>query len=562
MRNRIVVWGRNAQEARVLIALELLAEQNIVKIQTFTEKDVSDEVYKAFMDKWRKSEEAELPEPHKVYARELSVTEGLLPEELKVEESDTINRAQTEWHYLVLSEKLKAAYQSELAEIGDRIERTDKYDSNLWGQLKSFWEKVQGQLRDKTLLRDHGNNLRKDVDGLFTKMKALRDKVNEEVKEKSAEAVSEFAGALEDLEKRTDQGTHLRKVFDDLRKLQSKFHNTTFSRDDRKLIYDRIDKAFKKVKAKRNGGNEGGQRAASALGRTQARYDGLLKAIEKMERSIERDKKDLQFEHRRIERTDGQLEAQIRQAKIKMIQSRIDSKGEKLADMAKTQTELEQRMEREKKKMAKEEKRQAEREAAEAVKAKIAAEAAAAKTELSDEEKAKLKAAAAAIKAGKQKPAKKTEAKSTESSLIAAAVAVSEIVSGETEVTATTETNVVVPPAEVIAAAAETPVVTVPEAPTPPTPAATPKAEATEVPSTDTSAANAETPLAAVENAPEESLLDKASDFLEEAGEQLEDAIEDAIDTAKAVAQVAGEKLNEMVDEVKEEIREISGEEE
>ncbi|PHI21612.1 hypothetical protein CEQ90_02015 [Lewinellaceae bacterium SD302] len=560
MRNRIVVWGRNAQEERVLIGLELLASQNIVKIETFTEKDVSDEVYKKFMDKWRKSEEVELPDPHKAYARELSVTDGILPEELKVEQSDMINRAQTEWHYLVLSEKLKSAYDAELAEINDRIERADKYDSNLWGQLKSFWEKIQGQLRDKTLMRDHGNRLRKDVDKLFTKMKEMREKVNEEVKEKSAEAVTQFATALEDLEKRTEQGTHLRKVFDDLRKLQSKFHNTTFSRDDRKLVYDRIDKAFKNVKAKRNGGDAGGQRAASALGRTQSRYEGLLKAIEKMERSIGRDKKDLEFEHRRIERTDGQLEAQIRQAKIKMIQSRIDSKGEKLEDMAKTKTQLEDRMKREQKKIEKEEKRKAERAAAEAVKAKIAAEAT--NKEVSPEEKAKLEAAAASIKAGKAKKGNnKQSANGTTTPLIANAVAISEIVGGE----ATTVPTEV--PAKVAAAAAETPVQPAPEDPTPETPAAVETPVAEQDPAADTSAANAETPVEAapvvteVPTKPEESLLEKASDFLEKAGEQIEDVIEDAVDTAKAVAQVAGEKIGDAVEEIKEEIREISEEE-
>lgn len=75
MRNRIVVWGRNAQEERVLIGIELIANQNIVKVQTWEEKKVSDEVYKTFMDKWRKGEDPELPDPHKAYARELSVTD-------------------------------------------------------------------------------------------------------------------------------------------------------------------------------------------------------------------------------------------------------------------------------------------------------------------------------------------------------------------------------------------------------------------------------------------------------------------------------------------------------
>ncbi|MEM9836589.1 MAG: hypothetical protein AAF828_08810 [Bacteroidota bacterium] len=515
MRNRIVVWGRNAQEARVLIAVELMMEQNIVKIDTYAEKDVSDEVYKTFMDKWRKNEETTLPDPNKSWARELSVSENLLPEELKVEQSDMVNRAQTEWHYMVLSAKLRDAYRAELAEIDDRVERANKYDSNTWGQLKTFWEKVQQQLRDKTFLREHGNEIRKEVDGLFDKMKKLRQKLNEEIKEKSAEAVSLFATQLEELEKRTEEGTHLRKVFDDLKKLQSKFHNTTFSRDDRNLVYERIDKAFKAVKEKRSGGKSATQFADNALGRTQARYEGLLKAMEKMERSIGRDEKDLEFEHRRIARTNGQLEAEMRKAKIKMIESRVSSKREKLADMEKTKTMLEGRIEKTKKKLAKEQKKQAERAAAEALKAKHAEEMKAKQAEISTEEAAKLAKAAAEIKESKAKQVKpKQAAEPTGSTIIANAVAVSEIVT-----------------------------TTAPVAPT-------------------TVEASTTTEVAAEEKG----FFEKASDFMEAASEKVADVVEDVVDTAKAVAIVAGDKISEAATEIKEEIqeeiREISGEEE
>lgn len=404
MRNRIVVWGRNAQEERVLIAVELLVERNVVKIETFTEKDVSDEVFKNFMEKWRKNEDTELPEPKKVWARELSVSEGLLPDELKVEQSDMINRAQTEWHYLVLSAKLKEAYRAELAEISDRVERADKYDSNVWGQLKSFWEKIQGQLKDKTLLNEHGTEIRAEVDKVFDAMKKLRDQLTDELKEKSAAAITEFANKLESIEKQIEEGTHLRRAFDELRKIQSAFHNAAFSRDDRKLVYDRIDAAFKKVKGKRGDDNQAA--SSGAMARLTARLTGLEKAMEKMERSIGMDVKDLEFENRRIANASGQLENQIRQAKIKMIESRRDSKQEKLDDMQKTQQMLEANIAKEKTREEKRAKQAAEKTAAEAVKAKIAAEMKAEKAELSDEEKAKLAAAAAAIaEAKKQKKA-------------------------------------------------------------------------------------------------------------------------------------------------------------
>lgn len=431
MRNRIAVWGRDAQEKRVLITIELQVADNIVRIETFPEKVVTDEVYKSFMEKWRKGQEAELPEPDRVIARELSVTGTLLPDDLKGEQTDMIVRAQTEWHFNVLSEKLAQNYRSELAEIEDRIERAGVYSSELWNQAKAFWQKVQSQLQDKTLMREQGNELRKRSDAVFATLKELRQAVNARYEEESAKQKEKFAGLLEELEKRIEEGTHLNKVFQELRELQRKFHGVKFTKDDRDAVYGRIDAAFKSVKEKRGQGKGDDRQATAAVGRNEARYQGLLKAMDRMSKSIGRDKEDLKFERRRIERTDGQLEAQIRQAKIVMIESRISSKQDKLDDMEKTKTMLEGRIEKDKKRAEKQARKQAERQAKEAARAKIAAEMAG--RQLTPEEESKLREAAASIKAGKKqaKTDRKELRQAPPGDLVANFVAFSRVMSGE-----------------------------------------------------------------------------------------------------------------------------------
>lgn len=523
MRNRIAVWGRDAQENRVLLTIELQAAENIVRIQTYPEKIVTDEVYQLFMDKWRKHQEAELPEPDRVIARELSVTEGLLPDDLKAEQTDMILRAQTEWHFHVLSEKLAQTYKSELAEIEDRIERASEYSSDLWNQAKTFWQKVQSQLQDKTLLREQGNDIRKRVDKSFDKLKAMREELNAKYKEESQEQVAKFGELLEDAEKRIGEGTHLNKVFNDLREIQRKFHNVKFTKEDRDSIYQRIDAAFKAVKSKRGQGGGGGN-----VGRTESRLQGLLKAMERMKSGIGRDRKDLEFEHRRIERTDGQLEKQIRQAKVVMIESRITSKQAKLDDMEKTKTMLEKKIVQEKARAEKNAKKAAERAAAEAAKAKIAAEMS--QREVSPEEAAKLKAAAAAIVEGKKKRGGRTKPEDRVEGSLANMVAFSEIVSGEKPKAS--------PIAEKAGEAIATAITTV------------------------GGAANAVTT--------EGGLLDQAGDFITSAFDSVSEVIEDVTDTAKAVAQVATDKLNTAAEKVEETVseavqevkEEFSGEEE
>ena len=96
--------------------------------------------------------------------------------------------------------------------------------------------------------------------------------------------------------------------------------------------------AFKLIKEKRFGPEF--DKESSPVARLDRRYNGLIAAIGKMERSINRDKDELAFQNRKIATTDGQLEAQIRQAKIKMIEGYISSKEQKLGEMMKTKQML------------------------------------------------------------------------------------------------------------------------------------------------------------------------------------------------------------------------------
>ncbi|MBC7885797.1 MAG: hypothetical protein H7X99_09995, partial [Saprospiraceae bacterium] len=144
-----------------------------------------------------------------------------------------------------------------------------------------------------------------------------------------------------------------------------------FTKKDRDDLWNKIDASFKKLKEKR-GGNSGQQN--NELARTEARYNGLIGAIQKMQRSIDFDQKDLDYEAKRVANSDGQLESQLRQAKINMIAERIKSKQEKIDDMHKTKTELESKIEREKRRAVKVEKQVKIDEAKELVKQKIASE--------------------------------------------------------------------------------------------------------------------------------------------------------------------------------------------
>lgn len=362
MKNKIVLWGTDAADERILVALELKIDDNKVMVYTFPEKVATDDFYQQMMDQWRNnSGEVSFPEEHQSMVRELSISEGLLPDEIKVERTDLIQRAQTEWHFVVLSSKLSHAYKSELQDLEDRLSALKDYDKELWANLKQFWSKVQLQMQDRTLLREHADEIRNRTNKAFDQLKALRSKMDDEFRKNSKDNVERFEALLNDVEARIKENKHVTKIFDELKGLQKELRDVAFTRDHRNKLWQRIDSAFKEVKEKRFGNR--GDSGNSPLQRITSRYNGLMNAIDKMEHSIKRDDDDLEFQHRKIDRTDGQLEAQIRKAKIQMIEQRVNSKREKLKEMLATKGELEAKIEKEKDRQAKRE-AQAQKEAA------------------------------------------------------------------------------------------------------------------------------------------------------------------------------------------------------
>ncbi len=413
MKTKLVIWGTNEEDKRVLLALELDPDKNKVNIYSYPDTIATDEFGDKLMAEWRNKNGAVLPEGYSLIERDLSMTEDLLPESLKTERGDLIQRAKTEWAFIVLSSKLNEAYQTELKDIKERIGGLTTYDSDAWNRLKEFWTKVEEQVREKNLFREHASSLKDGVNDLFSKLKELRTALDNEFNKLSNENYARFSSLFDNIEGRIGENKNLQSLFNELKDVQKEYKDTKFTRDHRKAIWDRLDGAFKLIKEKRFGPEF--DKESSPIARLDRRYNGLIAAIGKMERSINRDKDELAFQNKKIATTDGQLEAQIRRAKITMIEGYISSKEEKLGEMMKTKTMLDEKRVSQQKNEARKAEREKHEAAKKAAKDKIAAQISQQQNDIAPDKKSKLANAANAIVAGKvvagAKKEESTEAK-------------------------------------------------------------------------------------------------------------------------------------------------------
>ena len=343
MKSKLVLWGTTEQNDRVLIAMQLRADDNKVDTWLFPEGIASPEFSQKMLTEWRNGATVAFPEGFTHTERELSLADNLAPEGITVERPDFISRAQSEWQFIVLSTKLNQAYKSELAELEDKIAKMSEFSGEVFGALKNFWGKVNNQVKDRNLFREHADELRDSTNNLFEQLKGMRTVVMNEYEDNSKKWFDQLNATLDDVEQRIESGIQrFPELFDKLKHTQAQFRDQKLTRDHSNELWTRIDVLFKNLKEKRFGNdatNEG-----NPTDRMAKRLEGLISAVDKMQNSIDRDREELNFQKKRVASSEGQLEAQIRQAKINMILERVKSKEEKLAEMLATKQDVESKM--------------------------------------------------------------------------------------------------------------------------------------------------------------------------------------------------------------------------
>jgi hypothetical protein len=351
MKTKLVLWGQKGNEEnaeKVLIAVELNANANCVDSWIFAGDSATEELSDQLMNNWRKGEAVAFPEGHEHIRTELSASSSILPEGYSAaEKEDLIKRTQTEWLFIVLSTKLFQTYASELDALQDKVEKMAKYSKEMWEELKTFQTKIQNQVQEQNLFREHTNILRERLNELFGSLKKLREVEDTAFETAANEVFQKMSNLLNQIDEAVEKNSgDWGKWFDKLKALQAELKTAKLTREGRNEIWARIDKAFKEVKDRRFGGsNAQNSNSGNIETRLQRRIEGLKEAIQKMDYSVNRDQKDYDFLFKKLNNSNAtQLEAQLSEVRAKMILERLESKKAKLADMNKTLADLEVRL--------------------------------------------------------------------------------------------------------------------------------------------------------------------------------------------------------------------------
>lgn len=339
MKDNIVFWGANEKDEKILVALRLRAADKKVDIWTFDEKICKKEFVDSMFADWDKLDISSFPKDHVFIERDASSPE-LLPAQIKTstpENADLISRAEREWTVKVLSLRLYEMIRSEVLALKEQVMSLTAYDKGSWDSCKAYWDKIMTNHNDRNLNREQASELREVVNTSFERLKELMADTNKQYEEESQANFFQITKKIDELQADFEKNPNKAKsTFNELRKLQGNMKDLRLNRSAYKDIRSKMNKAFEAVKK---------GMAQSNLGHFEKRVKGLKSAIDKMQKSIDWDRGSIDFQNKRSNSVHaGQLEMQLRDAKIKMINARIESKQAKLDDMTKTLATLEKKL--------------------------------------------------------------------------------------------------------------------------------------------------------------------------------------------------------------------------
>ncbi len=331
MQSRFTALGITNDDRAVLLAYELKEGEFKVDLYIVPRKSLSNEQAEQLEKGWVEGGAFDFPEDALFVNPNLNA-ESILPADIRSDETGKIRIKQNEWAYQLLTAKLWESYLLELDELKKKAEALTQYDRQLFDDAKSFWERVLEHRKERDISQDRLDKIKDDVNSIFEKLKTFRKTESAEFEAASAKVREEVCAKLEGLRNRADSKANYKELLEEFKALQQENRRNRYTKSDDQQVRKIFDSTFQYINEQRN---------SFFSDKTASRIKGLQEVIQKMETSLNRDKKDLEYYNRKTDSSNiKSLELQLLKVKTNMLLETIASKEEKLKDIYATMKKL------------------------------------------------------------------------------------------------------------------------------------------------------------------------------------------------------------------------------
>lgn len=324
MQSRFTANGVTADDKEVVLAYQLKEDEFKVDLYIVPKKSLKGDLLEQLETKWVEGEAFEFPKAT-VFVNPNLNAESILPDDIRSEEAGKIRIKQNEWAYTLLTAKLWESYLSELEILKKKAADLNQYDRQLFDDAKSFWERVLEHRKERDISQEGLDKIKDDVNSIFEKLKTFRKTESAEFETASAKLRDEVLTKLEDLKKKVTEKANFKSLLEELKTIQNDSRKNRYSKADDTQVRKVADSLFHYINSQRN-------HFFSDV--TASRVKGLNEVIEKMEQSLNRDKKDFDYMQKKGDSNKvSSLEMQLLKVKGNMLQETINSKEAKLKDI-------------------------------------------------------------------------------------------------------------------------------------------------------------------------------------------------------------------------------------
>ncbi|MCU0328101.1 MAG: hypothetical protein MUE53_03850 [Chitinophagales bacterium] len=324
-KTRYVTWATTKKEEKVFITLELFIDTMKIEVVTYDAKLIDKTMEDKFIKSWTVYEAIDLPKPNETLFTSFT-DPSILPEHIKVDDNaGAIRILQNEWSFLIINSKILEEYITRLNELKAKVKELNEYNNDVFLEAKEFWDNILEMSKSKEISKEKVNEIKNEIDEVFSKLKDLKENLQKEKEALTESYKLKVDSALKDINAKLQKDNVLFKsLIDELKLLSNDLKNQNLIREVKQQLNSEIDEAFQAVKNKRE----------EVLGQPQDRSSKNQDFIEKLRKSLEYDLKDLAFNEKRVDDARvSQLELQLREAKIKVIKDKIESKQKKLEEL-------------------------------------------------------------------------------------------------------------------------------------------------------------------------------------------------------------------------------------